>query len=151
MFRGFSKVTLDAKGRLAIPARHRERIMSRSNGELVVTLNTADYLLIYPFPDWEEIERKLTRLPSFNKEAMRLRGLMLAHATELKLDGHGRVLLPKELREYAGLERQAFLIGQGNTLQLWDEKRWDKQRADWLASDGGDGTGLPEELRSLSL
>jgi MraZ protein len=76
---------------------------------------------------------------------------MLAHATDLKLDGHGRVLLPKELREYAGLERQVFLIGQGNTLQLWDEKRWDKQRADWLASDSGDGTGLPEELRSLSL
>ncbi|HEY5567013.1 MAG TPA: division/cell wall cluster transcriptional repressor MraZ [Gammaproteobacteria bacterium] len=151
MFRGFSKVTLDAKGRLAIPARHRERIVTRSEGQLVVTLNTAHCLLIYTLPDWEEIERKLTRLPSFNKDATRLRGLMLAHATDLQLDGHGRVLLPKELRAYAGLERQAFLIGQGNTLQLWDEKRWDKQRAEWLADDGGDGTDLPEELRSLSL
>jgi MraZ protein len=151
MFRGPSKVTLDAKGRLAIPARHRERIVARGEGRVVATVDRDYCLLIYPFPDWEEVERKLIRLPSLNKQARRLQRLMLGHATELELDGHGRILLPKELREFAGLDRQAMLIGQGNKLELWDEQRWNERRAEWLAEDGGDSTDLPQELESLSL
>jgi len=151
MFRGPSKVTLDAKGRLAIPARHRERILTRADGHLVATVDRDYCLLIYPLPDWEEIERKLIRLPALNKQARRLQRLMLGHATELELDGHGRILLPRELREFAGLERQAMLIGQGNKLELWDEQRWNERRAEWLAEDGGDSTDLPQELESLSL
>ena len=151
MFRGASKVTLDAKGRLAIPTRHRERILTRADGHLVATVDRDYCLLIYPLPDWEEIERKLIRLPTLNKRAKRLQRLMLGHATELELDGHGRILLPKELREFAGLERQAMLIGQGNKLELWDEQRWNERRAEWLADDGDDSADLPQELESLSL
>jgi transcriptional regulator MraZ len=150
MFRGLSKVTLDAKGRLAIPARHRERILTRADGHLVATVDRAYCLLIYPLPDWEEIERKLIRLPALNKQARRLQRLMLGHATEFELDGHGRILLPRELREFAGLDRQAMLVGQGNKLELWDEQRWTEQRAEWLAEED-DSTNLPEELESLSL
>jgi MraZ protein len=151
MFRGPSKVTLDSKGRLAIPARHRERILTRGDGHLVATVDRDYCLLIYPLPDWEEIERKLIRLPALNKQARRLQRLMLGHATELDLDGHGRILLPRELREFAGLERQAMLIGQGNKLELWDEQRWNERRAEWLAGDGSDATELPQELETLSL
>ena len=76
MFRGATKVTLDAKGRLAIPTGYRERIAARCDGQLIVTVDKDYCLLIYPFPDWEEIERKLMRLPSLNKRSRRLQRLM---------------------------------------------------------------------------
>ncbi len=109
-----------------------------------------DYcLLIYPFPDWEEIERKLVRLPSLNKQARRLQRLMVGHASEIEIDGHGRILLPRELREFASLGRQAILIGQGNKFELWDEESWNEKRDEWLAAE--DEADLPAELESLSL
>jgi len=151
MFRGASIVTLDAKGRLAIPSRHRERLAARSEGHLVATVDGDYCLLIYPLPDWEEIERKLNRLPTLNKQARRLQRLMVGHATELELDGQGRILLPKELREFASLDKQAMLIGQGNKFELWDEERWYTRRDEWLAVDDPDGADLPAELESLIL
>ncbi len=149
MFRGATKVTLDAKGRLAIPTGYRERIVTRCDGQLIVTVDKDYCLLIYPFPDWEEIERKLVRLPSLNKKARRLQRLMVGHATEVSLDGHGRILLSRELREFANLGRQAMLIGQGNKFELWDEDSWNQKRDEWLGDD--DETDLPAELESLSL
>ncbi|MCJ7558072.1 MAG: division/cell wall cluster transcriptional repressor MraZ [Gammaproteobacteria bacterium] len=150
MFRGASKITLDAKGRMAMPTRYRDRLAEKSDGRLVVTVDRDYCLLIYPFPDWEEIERKLVRLPSLNPQARRLQRLMVGYATELDLDGHGRILLPRELREFAGLDRQAILIGQGNKFELWDEERWNAKRDQWLQADD-DGVDLPAELESLSL
>ena len=118
MFRGANKVTLDAKGRLAMPTRYRERIVERSNGRLIATVDRADRcLLIYPLPEWEEIELKLRRLPTLNPVARRLQRLMIGHATDLELDGSGRILVPPSLREYAGLSRTAMLIGQGQSLR----------------------------------
>ncbi len=149
MFRGATKVTIDAKGRLAIPTRYRDRLASRSNGQLVVTVDRDYCLLLYPYPDWEEIERKLIRLPSLNKQARRLQRLMVGYATELELDGNGRILLSRELREFAGIERQAILIGQGNKFELWNDEIWNKKRDAWL-SDEEDGN-LSAELESLSL
>ena len=149
VFRGATKVTLDAKGRLAIPTRHRERLQARCEGQLVATVDRDYCLLIYPFPDWEEIERKLVRLPSLNRQARRLQRLMVGYATELEIDAHGRILLPKELREFAGLGRQAILIGQGNKFELWDEESWNGKRDAWLGED--DDVDLPAELESLSL
>jgi MraZ protein len=151
MFRGATKVTLDAKGRVAIPSRYRERVMTRADGHLVVTVDRDYCLLIYPLPDWEEIERKLVSLPSLHKQARRLQRLMVGYATELEMDGHGRILLTRELREFAGLERQAMLIGQGNKFELWNEERWNARRDEWLATEEGETAGLPQELESLSL
>ncbi len=149
MFRGATKVTLDAKGRLAIPTRYRERIATRCHGQLVITLDRDHCLLIYPLPDWEEIERKLVRLPSLQKRSREMQRIMLGYATEVDVDGAGRILLSRELREVAGLERTAMLIGQGHKFELWDEERWNAIRDDWLnADDDGD---LPPELESLSL
>ena len=149
VFRGATKVTLDAKGRLAIPTRYRERILARCDGQMVATVDKDYCLLIYPFPDWEEIERKLIRLPSLNKKARRLQRLMVGHAAEVDLDGHGRILLSRELRDFAGLGRQAILIGQGNKFELWDEDSWNQKRDEWLGDD--DESDLPAELESLSL
>lgn len=148
MFRGATKITLDAKGRLAIPTRYRERIASRCEGQLVATVDRDYCLLIYPYPDWEEIERKLVRLPSLDKQARRLQRLMVGYATELEIDANGRILLPKELREFAALEKQAILIGQGNKFELWDEERWNAKRDSWLGDD--EDADLPAELESLS-
>jgi len=151
MFRGPTKVTLDAKGRLAIPTRYRERLAARCDGHLVVTVDRDYCLLIYPLPDWEEIERKLVRLPALERKARRLQRLMVGHATEVELDGHGRILLSKELREFAGLEKHTVLIGQGNKFELWDEERWNEKRDSWLADEEGDELPLSAELESLSL
>ena len=149
MFRGATKVTLDAKGRFAIPTRYRERIAARCEGQLIVTVDKDYCLLIYPYPEWEEIERKLMRLSSMNKKSRRLQRLMVGHATEVEIDGHGRILLSRELREFAELGRQAVLIGQGNKFELWDEERWNAKRDEWLSDE--DETDLPAELESLSL
>ena len=104
--------------------------------------------LIYPLPDWEELERKLVRLPSMNKVARRIVRIMVGYATEVDMDGSGRILVSRELREFAGLEKQAVLIGQGNKFELWDEATWVEKRDEWLA-DEEDGE-LPADLESLS-
>ena len=150
MFRGANKLTLDAKGRMVMPTRYRERLQELCGGKLVVTVDKDQCLLIYPLPDWEEIERKLMRLPTLNPQARRLQRLMVGHATDLELDGHGRVLLPPKLREFGLLTRDAMLIGQGSRFELWDEARWNERRDEWLASDDT-ATDLPAELETLSL
>lgn len=150
MFRGVNKLTLDAKGRMVMPTRYRERLQERCGGKLVITVDKDQCLLVYPLPDWEEIERKLMRLPTLNPQARRLQRLMVGHATDLELDGHGRVLLPPSLREYGLLTRDAVLIGQGVRFELWDEARWNERRDEWLASEDTT-TDLPAELETLSL
>ena len=150
MFRGATKVTLDAKGRLAIPTRYRERLHARCEGQVVVTVDRQHCLLIYPLRDWEDIERQLIRLPSSNRKVREYKQMMVGYATELELDGSGRILLPKELREFADLDRQVVLIGQGNKFELWDEPRWDAKRTGWLdIDDGDDEDGLPPELEAI--
>jgi MraZ protein len=150
MLRGPTKITLDAKGRLSIPTKYRERIEARCGGHLICTVDQRSCLLIYPLPDWEETERKLMRLPSLNETAQKLRGLLMGYATDLELDGHNRVLIPKEHREFAGLERQAMMFGQGNKFELWDEGRWNEQLSRWMDSGSADSADLTAELETLS-
>lgn len=135
---------------MVMPTRYREQISELAQGKLVVTVDRDQCLLIYPLPEWEQIERKLMSLPSLNATARRLQRLMVGHATDLPLDGHGRVLLPPELREFAKLGRHGMLIGQGNRFELWDEVRWNERRDAWLAH-ADTPTDLPSELESLSL
>jgi transcriptional regulator MraZ len=116
----------------------------------VVTIDRDQCLLIYPLPEWEEIERKLMRLPTLNEHARRLQRLMVGYATDVELDGHGRLLLPPTLRGFAHLDRNAMLIGQGNRFELWDEQRWEERREQWLNGEESPAS-LPAELGSLSL
>jgi MraZ protein len=150
LFRGVNTLNLDAKGRIAMPMRYRQRLADGCNGQLVITVDRDRCLLIYPLPEWELIERKLVKLPSFNKQARRLQRLLIGHATEVELDSAGRVLLPPPLREFADLEKKAVLIGQGNKFELWNEALWSERRDVWLAEDD-DLEDLPAELETLSL
>lgn len=149
MFRGVTKVTLDAKGRLAIPTRYRPRLMEQGGGKLIVTVDAGHILLLYPFPEWTLVEQKLNALPTTNPRARQLQRLLVGHAEEVDMDGAGRVLLPPALREFATLDKQVALIGQGNKFELWDGARFAETREKWLKSDGEDSP-LIAELESLS-
>ena len=135
---------------MVMPTRHRDRLRELSAGRVVVTVDRDQCLLIYPTPEWEQIERKLMALPSLQPAARDLQRLMVGHATDLEIDAHGRLLLPAELREFAGLERHAMLIGQGARFELWDEARWNAKRDSWLKGDEGSGASSAD-LDSLSL
>ena len=152
MFRGVTNLSLDAKGRMAVPARYRDRLQAESEGRVVVTVDRDGCLLIYPLGEWEAIERELVKLPTLNKQARRLQRLLIGHATECEFDGQGRILVPGPLREFAGIDRRVVLIGQGNKFELWDEERWNERRAAWMAADEEDeGLELPAALETLSL
>lgn len=151
MFRGLATLNLDSKGRMAIPTRYRENLLRTCAGQMVLTVDRDHCLLLYPLPNWEEIERKLVRLPSFNKQARRLQRLLIGHATECELDGNGRILLPPALREFAGLDKSVVLIGQGNKFEVWAEEAWTARQAEWLGEAGDEDAELPDELGSLSL
>jgi transcriptional regulator MraZ len=151
VFRGVNNLTLDAKGRLAVPARYRERLATACEGQLVVTIDRGYYLLIYPLPVWEEIEAKLVTLPSLHPQVRELQRLLVGHATEVGMDSHGRVLLPPELREFAKLDREVVLLGLMNKFELWDKRTWDERREASLAGGSGNDGSLPEELARLAL
>jgi len=151
LFRGVNTLNLDAKGRMAMPTRYRERLQDCCDGQLVMTVDRDHCLLLYPLPEWEAIERKLVKLPSLNKQARRLQRLLIGHATECELDSHGRILLPPALREFASLDKRVVLIGQGNKFELWDEPVWNERRDTWLNEGDSDAGELPAELESLSL
>ncbi|WP_092992319.1 division/cell wall cluster transcriptional repressor MraZ [Thiohalomonas denitrificans] len=152
MFRGVAELNLDTKGRMAIPSRYRERLSERCEGQLVATIDTDERcLLLYPLPEWEAIERKLDALPTFNPQARRVQRLLMGHASDVDMDGNGRLLLPPPLRQYAGLEKRIVLIGQGKKFEIWDEQLWQQKRDEWLAEETVADGELPAELESLSL
>ena len=133
---------------MAMPTRYRDRLSSRCDGQLIVTVDRDNCLLVYPLPDWEELERKLVRLPSMNKTARRIVRIMVGYATEVDMDASGRILVSHELRDFAGLEKQAMLIGQGNKFELWDEATWNEKRDAWLTEEDDDE--LPADLESIA-
>jgi len=142
---------MDAKGRLAMPARQREPLLSQCAGQIVVTIDTqSSCLAIYPLPEWERIEGDIQSLPALKPAVKRFQRLMLGYATDLELDGNGRLLLPQSLREYAQLDKKLVLVGQGNKLELWSEALWMAER-DQALQDSGPDAELPEELMSLTL
>lgn|SRR3990167_10080013 len=152
MFRGLSAVNLDAKGRLAIPTRFRDRLTEQGINQVVVTIDTeSPCLLLYPLPEWEVIEQKLESLPSFNAATRRIQRLLMGHATDLELDANGRILLPQLLREHALLTKTVMLVGQGRKIEIWNDATWCDSRAQWLSEEAQAKTDLPSELQSLSL
>jgi MraZ protein len=151
VFRGVQHVTMDAKGRLAVPARQREPLLEQCEGRIVVTIDTqAACLVIYPMPAWERIEEDLQNLPSLHPAVKQFQRLILGYATDMQLDGNGRMLLPPSLRDYAQLQKKLVLVGQGNKLELWCEDLWIAERDRALAGVGADDP-LPDELMNLPL
>jgi MraZ protein len=152
MFRGVNGVNIDVKGRIVMPTRYRDRLQHESRGCVVLTIDTEERcLLLYPITAWEDIESKLAALPSFNPAARRIQRLLIGHATEIEIDNNGRILLPPLLREYAGLNKHAMLVGQGKKFELWDEGQWQQRRKEWLEEESNSEMNLPEEVKTLSL
>lgn len=142
---------MDAKGRLAMPARQREPLAEMCGGRVVVTIDTqATCLVVYPLPEWERFETEVQALPAMKPAIRRFQRLILGYATDLDLDANGRVLLPQSLREYAQLDKKLVVVGQGNKLELWSEALWFAER-DQALLESGNGAELPEELMSLTL
>ncbi len=151
MFRGLNAVNLDPKGRFAVPTRYRKPLAELCTGQMVATIDThAKCLLLYPLPEWELIEEKLLKLPSFKASGRRIQRLLIGHATDLELDAQGRLLVPPLLREYAELDKKLMLVGQSNKFEIWDEVTWQARRDAWLKEESS-SEGLPDELETFFL
>ena len=148
MFRGVAQLNLDRKGRLTVPSRYREALLMRCAGRLVITADFDKCLLLYPLPDWEPIQQKLMGLSSLNPRIRDLQRTLVGYAEDIAMDAAGRVLVSPALREFAALEKNAMLVGQGNKFELWDKQKW--EQALERSSGFGDGD-LPPELEGFSL
>ncbi|MFT7651681.1 MAG: MraZ protein [Limisphaerales bacterium] len=136
MFRGITNATLDGKGRMALPTRHRDAVQVAADGKMVATIDMREAcLLLYPLPEWEVVQRKLEGLSNINARPRLLQRLLIGHATDLELDANGRILLPGLLREYAALEKKLVLVGQGNKIEIWSATHWQERMQSWLQED----------------
>ena len=143
---------IDAKGRLAVPSRYRERLAEMCGGKLVVTISLLERCLcVYPFPYWQRIEDELKNLPAFDKKAQAISHLLIGHATECDLDSHGRLLLSQSLREFAGLEKPVRMIGQVRRFELWSDSAWANRREELLGQMDDLLSDPSDAVRSLVL
>ena len=148
MFRGATSLNLDVKGRLAVPSKHRDALQAQCAGNLVLTAHPHGCLLLYPQPAWEPIQAKMMALSSFDKQSSALQRLLVGYAEDITLDSAGRLLVSPSLREFAGVEKQAMLVGQGSHFELWNMDAW---RAQLERVMSGDEMTLPPELEGFSL
>ncbi|MGN9018715.1 division/cell wall cluster transcriptional repressor MraZ [Lachnospiraceae bacterium HCP1S3_C3] len=121
MFMGEYNHTIDAKGRLIVPAKFREAL----GDEFVVTRGLDDCLFVFPNEGWKVFEEKLSTLPVANKNARRFARFFLSGAATVELDKQGRILIPTTLREYGALEKEVVFIGVANRVEIWSKERWE--------------------------
>jgi len=148
MFQGAAQLNLDSKGRLAIPGKHRDALLSLCAGQLVLTADADGCLLVYPQPEWQPIRDKLLKLSALNPRIRALQRRLIGYAEEVEMDAAGRVLISPALRTYAVLDKRVMLIGQGNKFELWDEAKWTARQETELSFDQGE---LPPELEGFTL
>ncbi len=141
MFQGSSALTLDAKGRLSIPTRHRDALLDGDEGRLTLTRHPDGCLLVYPRSEWEIKRAQIARFPM---SARNLQRLLLGYAQDVQMDAAGRILVAPELREAAGLQRDAMLLGMASHFELWDSAQWARCEAAGLAG------GLSEVMEQFS-
>lgn len=152
MFLGVNKLNLDSKGRLAVPVKYREQLSVSAMSNIIVTINPLEPCLwMYPESEWEKIASKLSDLGTMNKRNRTMQRLILGHASELDMDGQGRILLSAELREYAVMEKRVALVGEGKKFELWNEQHWMDGRAGWLIEASDSASDLSDQLGNLAL
>ncbi|MBR1634046.1 MAG: division/cell wall cluster transcriptional repressor MraZ [Lachnospiraceae bacterium] len=122
MFMGEYSHSVDAKGRLIMPAKFREQL----GGEFVVTKGLDNCLFVYSNEEWAGIEAKFREIPLTTKDARKFARFFFAGAAEMELDKQGRILLPQVLREFAGLKKDVVLVGVLNRIEIWDRTRWEQ-------------------------
>jgi MraZ protein len=131
VFQGTSALTLDGKGRMTVPARHRELLSALSASQLTLTKHPAGCLAVFPRPAWEAFRERLMSLPM---QADGVRRLFLGSAVDVEIDGAARVLVPPELRAAAALDRDVLLLGMGQRFELWDATRYAAHEAAVMAA-----------------
>ena len=147
MFQGATALSLDVKGRLAIPARHREALVEASDGQLVLTAHPHRCLLLYPEPAWLPIRDKVLATSSLNPQSASIKRLLVGNARDETLDSAGRLLIAPELRQFAVLEKQVWLVGLGSHFEIWSDIGWQKEQDAVFAL----GDQLPPGLEDLAL
>lgn len=148
MFQGASQIHLDAKGRLAIPTRHRESLSAPGEGVLVLTAHPDGCLLLYPAQAWQPIRSQIMNFPALNRAASLWKRLLVGFAEDVVLDGSGRILVSPELRGFAGMEKQVMFVGQGSHFEIWNLEAWGRQ-LDELRQ--GKDAVLPPGMENFSL
>jgi MraZ protein len=141
MFQGATALSLDAKGRMAVPARHRDALMAEG-GRLVLTAHPHRCLLLYPEPAWSPIRDRILAAPSFDPRSAALKRVLVGNARDEQLDGAGRLLIAPELRGYAALEKQIWLVGMGSHFEIWSDAGW-QGLPDLAAAALAEGTPPP--------
>lgn len=150
MFRGTAYLSLDAKGRLAVPAKQRERLLAEGGSSLILTMDRARCLLLFPLPAWEVIERELAALPAFDDSVLAVRRLYLGNAEELEMDAQGRILLPQHLRTFASLDKRVAFVGMGVKFEIWDEQRWNEKNEATLNDPASSNWAMSSSLAKIS-
>ncbi|MBP7452266.1 MAG: division/cell wall cluster transcriptional repressor MraZ [Ottowia sp.] len=141
MFQGASSLSLDAKGRLSVPTRHRDVLMATAAGQLTLTRHPHGCLMVFPRPEWEKFRERIAALPM---SAQWWKRIFLGNAMDVDMDGTGRVLVSPELRAAAGLTRDTMLLGMGEHFELWDKARYDAQEAQALEGE------MPEAFKDFA-
>ena len=121
MFRGTYELSLDAKGRLAVPSRFRDDLRKLSGGSMVLTTSVGRdrFLLLYTLDEWEKLEARLSGLSDFNPAERAVKNVLLRNAEDLTLDGNGRFVIPQRHRGFAALEKEVSLVGSGSHFEIW--------------------------------
>lgn len=123
MFRGRHRHQIDSKGRLSVPSRFRE-LLAASNDERLIVTNFDQCLWAYPYAEWQEFEKKVSSLPQFSEEMRALQRVFISAAVDCPIDKQGRILIPPELRGYAGIEKDVVLVGMTKRFEIWSRDRW---------------------------
>ena len=152
MFRGTSAITLDSKSRITVPTRYREELMLDCQGKMVCTVDIRlPCLLLYPLPEWEEIELKLCGLSSMDPQERLFQQVILGNASDCEMDKNGRLLINGPLRQHASLEKNVMLVGQLKKFEIWSEAAWQTQMQQGISQIQSGELELTERLLDLSL
>jgi MraZ protein len=152
MFRGASAIKLDSKNRITIPTRYRDELLADCQGKMVCTVDIQHAcLLLYPLPEWEEIELKLCNLTSMNQQERLLQQVLLGNATDCEMDKNGRLLLNGPLIKHACLEKSIMLVGQLKKFEIWSESAWETQMQQGITKIQSGEIELTDRLLDLSL
>ena len=141
MFQGASALTLDAKGRMSIPSRHRDALLLEGEGRVTLTKHPDGCLLMFPRSEWEAFRSRIAQLPM---DAHWWRRIFLGNASDVDMDGSGRILVSPELRAAANIERDVMLLGMGSHFELWDASTYAQKEQVAIAQ------GMPDALKQFT-
>ncbi|MBL4583302.1 MAG: division/cell wall cluster transcriptional repressor MraZ [Pseudomonadales bacterium] len=152
MFTGSTALVVDDKGRLAVPTRQRAPLLDACEGKLVITVDTHEKCLrVYPAEEWQAVAAQLVKLSDFKSATRNLKRLLLGNAEEVEMDRNGRILVSAYLRNFAGIKKNAVLVGMVNRFDLWDGDHLQSRSGDWTAEGSQGGFDDCDDLSELEL